>query len=226
MTRTTALLVALFAFSSATAVARAAAPRVVARADGAEVAGLPAISADGSTLAYVEPFEASSDADRLVVVFVRVSDNVQTERWLVLERDEAGTLLPAPVDDHGATPWRRARNLTLELRGAGYRSLASVGELTFDATGPLRGAGLRITQRRRDVTVHALRDGHARWTGSLPAMPAFCGMSDERPRNVPPSLRAAWVDAASSVALLEYGHVYASCMCPSDLAFLPVVLTP
>jgi hypothetical protein len=211
--------------------ARAEAPRVVVRDDGTEVTGLPAISGDGSTIAYVEPFEASSDADLLSIAFVRVSDGATADRWIVSAAADDGSRLPPPADARGATAWRRARNLTLHLEREGYRAMAAIGgdDALFDAsarTAPLRGEGLRIVQRRSDLTIHAARDGRVRWTGPLPAMSAYCGMSDTRPRDVPPAVRTAWVDASSRVVLVQYGHVYASCMCPSDLAFLPVTLAP
>lgn len=225
MTRVIPLVVFLCALLAVIGTARAeVAPRVVARADGADVSGLPAISRDGRTVAFVVPFETLSEADRLTITFVRVSDNTATDQWLVYERDDAGSLLAAPADGRGTSPWRRARNLTLHLGAAGYRAMARVGEDTPDATPTLRGEGLRITQRGREVTVRAVRGGQVRFTGTLPEMRAFCGMSDERPRNVAPRVRAAWVDATANVGLLQYGHVYASCMCPSDLAFLAIAL--
>jgi hypothetical protein len=225
MIRATVLLVVLFTLFTALA-AQAEAPRVVVRDDGTDLAGLPAVSGDGSTLAYLEPFETSSDADRVAVVFVRVSDGTTVDRWLVHQRNDYGVLQASPADGRGTTPWRRARNLTLALRSASYRSLDLVGE-RFDDTERLAGAGIRVAEHGYDVTVRADRDGRARWTGRLPEMTYFCGMSDEAPQTgIAPIVHAAWVDARSNVALLQYGHVYASCMCPSELALLPVTLAP
>jgi hypothetical protein len=55
-------------------------------------------------------------------------------------------------------------------------------------------------------------------------MRAFCGMSDERPHMRIPRVLGAWVDGTSKIVLVEVGHVYASCMCPPDVAHLVVSL--
>lgn len=219
------VLLPLLAFGGEALAAR---PRIVARNDGVEVTGLPAVSADREVIAHLEPFEASSDADLVAVVFLRVADGTATDRFLVQQHDDDGRLLPPPSDGRGATPWRRARELTLGLERRGFRPLASIGETTWDRdpTQTIRGEGLRISQRRYQVTVRDDRDGRARWTGRLREMVAFCGMSDEHPRSVPPRVQNGWIDLASGAGLLEYGHVYASCMCPSDLAYSPFVLSP
>jgi hypothetical protein len=228
MIRATVLLVVLFTLFTVIAQAEAQAPRILVRDDdGGELSGFPAISGDGSVIAYLEPFETSSNAELLAIVFVRVSDGAMVDRWVMIERNDDGRLLAAPADGRGTTPWRRSRNATLALRAAGYREMQLVGEADpFGPRAPLRGRGLRIAQRRNDVVVRADRDGHERWTGALPNMTAFCGMSDEHPVSAAPSVLAAWVDRGSSIAFLQYGHVYASCMCPSDLAFTPVTLAP
>lgn len=228
MIRATVLLVVLFTLFTVIAQAEAQTPRVLVRDDdGGELSGFPAISGDASVIAYLEPFETSSNAELLAIVFVRVSDGTTIDRWVMLERNDNGRLLAAPADGRGATPWRRSVNATRALRAAGFREMSLVGEADpLGPSAPLQGHGLRVAQRRNDVTVRADRDGHERWTGSLPNMTAFCGMSDEHPVSAPPSVLAAWVDRGSSIAFLQYGHVYASCMCPSDLAFTPVTLTP
>jgi hypothetical protein len=227
MIRATVLLVVLFTLFTVIAQAEAQAPRIVVRNDDYEVTGLPAISADGSTIAYLEPFETSSDASLVALVFVRVSDGTTIDRWVVAEQNDWGATVAPPADGRGTTPWRRGRNATLALRAAGYRAMRLVGEADpYGPRAPLQGHGLRVAQRRNDVVVRGDRDGHERWAGALPNMTAFCGMSDEHPVSAPPSVLAAWVDRGSSIAFLQYGHVYESCMCPSDLAFTPVTLTP
>lgn len=191
----------------------AQAPRPVMAGDRLTFVGLPAIAADGTLVAVVEPFESSSEAQRLAVQLLRIADGAITDRWLLDERDDSGRRRAAPDDARGTTPWRRASNLADHLESLGFRSLVPIDPSDRDAT-------VRVRRSRHHLTL--TRRGGTRASSMLPSMPAFCGMSDEAPHDVPPEVQRIWSAPRSDVVLVEYGHVYASCMCPADLAYLAV----
>lgn len=204
-------------------------PAIVARDDGTEIRGLPAISADGRTLAFVPSYESRSEAERVGVVFIDVRTGTTTGEWLVLARDDEGHALPLPADERGETPWRRARNLTLHFAARGFRALTTL-DTPPDSMAPgvlLEGAGLRLTQAdAADEVVVDDASGRERLRVRLPLMTSFCGMSDDAPTEAPPVVLSAEVDLRSRTLLLTYGHVYASCMCDDDVALDVFRLAP
>jgi hypothetical protein len=141
-----------------------------------------------------------------------------------------GRRLPSPADGLGETLWRRARSLSDRFSAEGYRSLERVeAGWSGDWWAPLlEGAGLRILQRPGSgrFVIRDAATGRRLHSGRLPSMPSFCGMSDEAPSDVPPSIVSGFRDRASGLLLLAYGHAYASCMCENDLAYTAVHLAP
>lgn len=193
-----------------------------------EVQGLPAVSADGTTVAAVEYFETSSDADQLVVLLLRAGRSEAERRLVVYVDDDYGRRQPFPQDELGTTLWRRARNVNALLEAGGFRAMRSIEVQGSDSW---RGADVPEWAR---VSVQQGHNGHftvrdvttdrSRHAGRMPRMTYFCGMEDTPARREWPSIAEAWEARGAPVALLEYGHSYASCMCPNDLTYRVVRL--
>lgn len=217
--RTLAFLSLLASLSTAFASAASAnGPAVIAHDEDTEVHGLPAISGDGRTLAILRRDADPSDAERIAVAFVDARTGATMGEWLVLERDDERRLLPLPADERGATPWRRARNLTLHLAARDFRPLTALRE--GDAVGELVDeiSGLRLVHHEPgDDLVVVDGSGRERLRRRLPIMTSYCGMSDDAPTEAHPSVTGALFDARTRTLLLSYGHTYASCMCDDDI---------
>jgi hypothetical protein len=193
-----------------------------------DVQGLPALSANGTTVAAVEYFETTSDASQLVILLLR-ADRSEPERRLVVHvDDDYGRRQPFPADGLGTTLWRRARNVNALLEAGGFRAMRSIevqGSDSWRGVDVPAWARVAVRQGRAGrFTVREVATDRRRHLGRLPQKTYYCGL-EETPAHLPwPSIAEAWEGRGAPVALLEFGHSYASCMCPNDLTYRVVPL--
>jgi hypothetical protein len=172
-------------------------PRVVAE-EPVRFEGLPAISSDGSTVAYVEFFDTNADGDdRLVVCFLRLA-NGRVDRRLVHEVRQFRTL-PAPADGRGTTPWRRARSVARELQRGGYRSLAAL-ERSEDGWG-FAGHDLTVGGHDTELTVTDSATGRTLTTRRIPVQSLGTECVEG---TCHPELIGAWLDVTRRVLPVQW----------------------
>ncbi len=203
----------------APATSLASRPRVVVDREPTDTAadGLPAVSADGRTVALAEGDSDPSGAAWLSVRFLRVRDGAVVLDVPITATDENGKARRVSTE-HGRTPWARARFVNAELTRGGYRPLRAL-QRTEDERRWV-GGGLRARYDARNGRLVVLGARGALAT-RLPRQRVSCGMELERPDEVvvrPAEVLAVHADPATGVALLTYGLRYASCMCSDDVS--------
>lgn len=199
---------------------RAGQPMILVELDpsATSAVGLPAVAADGNTVALVESESDLSGAGSFSVRFLRVSDGGTTLEVPITAVDQDGQARRVSTT-HGRTAWARARLVNAELTRGAYRPLVELKRPDDERRWVGGGLRARYDSRNGQFAILGAR-GVAR--ARLARQQVSCGMELEHAGQVivrPAEVIAVHADAATGATLLTYGLRYASCMCVDDVSY-------